>query len=238
MTIQYEPSSSTSPSLVAPSDSIRSTPACTAARFSSMGMPGPWLTRMSRCSRFFPCFGSGTRWKKIRGPTPSGSTTALAEFHSDSGTPQAFKASGQVANPSGGCSISYSRAFAQNEASAAGSEQSMTICGLLPMTAFKTRGPTNSHGPAPPQRNRAMGPGDGSGAGRREVVDGHAADGRGGVRTLDPVGDLTPRARSRARSAPHAVAGDEVVDEPLLHPFLELRQSRRVVRAGEPTDRH
>ena len=42
---------------------------------------------------------------KMRGPTPSGSTIAEREFHSSSGTPNAVNASSQVANPSGGGSI-------------------------------------------------------------------------------------------------------------------------------------
>src|SRR3954451_6089832 len=99
----------------------------------------------------------------------------------------------------------------------------MTICGVLAMFHLQDPRTDRRRSPGP----AVAGPGlraVGSGTGRSEVVDRHAAGRGGGVVALDPAGDLARRARSSARSATHAathaVAGDEVVDESLLHPFL------------------
>src|SRR5260370_1151423 len=102
MLMKYSPLSSTVRDWRAPSCTSRATSASTRRRRSSWGvLLGPPTFR-SRWTRFLTTFPSGTRWKKMRGPTPSGSTTALAESHSLSGIPCAFKKSGHEAKPAVG----------------------------------------------------------------------------------------------------------------------------------------
>ena len=57
---------------------------------------------MSRCIRFLAVLPSGTRWKKIRGPLPSGSVIAEASFQCSSGMPWARRNASQLSKPSGG----------------------------------------------------------------------------------------------------------------------------------------
>ncbi len=87
---------------LAPSATSRSHSASSASIRSSPSRPG--AARTSRWTRFFTVLPSGTCWKNSRGPLPSGSCTAERELRSSGGTPQASRASSQVANPSGGSS--------------------------------------------------------------------------------------------------------------------------------------
>jgi hypothetical protein len=54
----------------------RVTSASTRRRRACAGRSPATLTRTSRCTRFLPAFGSGTRWNSTRGPVQAGSTTA------------------------------------------------------------------------------------------------------------------------------------------------------------------
>src|SRR5918992_2538048 len=69
----------------------------------------------------------------MRGPSPSGSTSALAEFHCDSGMPIADSHDSHESWPSGGGLSTYPSASAQKRESAAGSAQSMATCTVLAM---------------------------------------------------------------------------------------------------------
>src|SRR5690606_29917650 len=83
---------------VAPSATSRSHSASRAAMRSSPSRPT--ATRTSRWTRFFATLPSGTRWKKRRGPRPSGSSTAERERRSSSGTPIRSRNSSQAASGS------------------------------------------------------------------------------------------------------------------------------------------
>src|SRR4029077_18137770 len=97
---QNVPISSFSYSLVAPSPTSSSSRSLRRARRASPSSPG--ADRTSRCTRFLAAFPSGTFWKKMRGPFPSGSRIALWSFHRSSGMPIWVAQASQDDHPSGG----------------------------------------------------------------------------------------------------------------------------------------
>src|SRR3954452_6122485 len=138
ITTQNSPRSCISCSTDAPASVRRATSAPIALTRSSWSSI-PVAALMSRCTRFLTTFPSGTCWKNSRGPTPSGSITALREFHWSSGTSQARSASSHESNPpAGGCS-SYPSASPQNVARRCGSAQSITTCTRVAMATMVAR---------------------------------------------------------------------------------------------------
>src|SRR5882757_5950127 len=74
-------------------------------------------------------------------------------------------------------------------------------------------------------------------AGLAQVVHRGVADMHGREVLLHPLRNFGPAARRvSVRATP--LARDEVADLAVGHVLLELRERRRVVRTGEPADRH
>jgi adenosine deaminase len=94
--------------------------ACASIFCSASGSSGPAEQRMSRCTRFLAVLPSGTFWRKIRGPSPSGSTIAHWSPNFSSGMPYDRNRSSRVSNPGGSGWVMYPSASDQNSPSSRG----------------------------------------------------------------------------------------------------------------------